>query len=298
MLFSNKFKPSMLDKWRVKPPKYDKFKKLRDKMDAPAQKLTAAFAWEQGWPEHWLGMLPDNTAAALLADCWTAGDAQRQKAIISKAILLLKQDAPHRDAAKGLLLSLADQNTVTPLLAYALSAGEDAARHFTPGLLAELLAPWPEQTGRSLLMIIPSLSDAAKMLALQLTGLLKPSNTADIIRFALNDSAEDLRVLAAKTAGVLNPSTLTDFLAPALADASPSVRAAACETLGLHCGSAAIPILRRMLAADDAWTVKSMCSSFITKWESALAEQIRLDEGELFLKDSTQKNEVHPHAKP
>ena len=48
-----------------------------------------------------------------------------------------------------------------------------------------------------------------------------------------------------------------------------------------HCGgTAAVPILQAAFNNDEAWTVKSMCASFLSKWEEQLAQQILLDEGE------------------
>lgn len=296
MLFQAKFKPSMLEKWRVNPPKHHKLAKMRRNMTGEERQLTAAFAWEQGWPKEWLAMLPDDTAAELLADCWAAGDVAAQKAVLSGAINLLKRDRAHRSAACQLLRQLADEHTVNLLLAAALSYNEAALGSFSAELLCDILSPWREQTGRALLILFADLSRPAKKLALQLCGLLKPANAAAILAPALTDEDEAVRALSAKTAGILPPESLPGFLSPALADKADAVRTAACETLGLHAGVAAIPLLRRMFDTDEAWTVKSMCSSFISKWENALAEQIRIDEGELFLKDSHAAPEEQHHA--
>lgn len=293
MLFGAKFKPSMLDKWRAKPPKISKLQKMRSTMSAEERQLVNALAWEQGWPASWLALLPDTAAAELLAECYPAGEPDRQKELLGKAVALLKQPEPRRNAAKNLLLALADERLVSLLLAAAFSPAEARAQSFPAELLCQLLTPWREQTGRALLLTLPDLSADGKLLAVRLCGLLKPGNAAEILHCALTGQPEELRVLAAKTAGILSAEGLLDFLTPALADEAAAVRAAACETLGLYAGVPAIPTLRQMQEQDEAWTVKSMCSSFISKWENKLAEQIRLDEGELFLRDSKEP----PYAK-
>lgn len=284
MLFDTKFKPKMLDKWRSAPPKAAKLQKLRQNMTPDELALTANFAWEHNWPELWLNNLTEPAAAALLADCWPAGSAADRKNLLEQAINLLKQ-ADHQAAAKQLLLQLKDERTLNLLLPAAFSAA-GKTNCFSPQLLCELLAPWREQTGRVLQAVFAELGTPGKLLALELGGLLIPANTAALLKPGLRDTAEEVRILAAKTAAVLPADTLIDFLAPALGDTAPTVRTAACETIGRCCRANGIPTLRQMLATDDAWTVKSMCSSFVSKWEQELAEQIRLDEGQLFLRDA------------
>lgn len=284
MLFG-KFKPKMLDKWLAQPPKSAKLLKLRQNMTAEELTQTADFAWEQDWPQNWLSELPDPSAEALLVDCWADGTPDKQKAVLSRAIAMLKTPTT-ATTAKNLLTRLDDDYMLNLLLPTALSHSEAAAESYPAELLAELLVSRKEQTGRLLLMIFPDLSEPGKLLAIELCGLLMPTNAADLLHHALLDPWENVRVLAAKTAGILQPEILVSFLAPALRDRCDTVRTAACETLGKYAGADAIPTLRKIKEADRSWTVKSMCTQFVTRWENALAEQIRLDEGELFLQDA------------
>lgn len=284
MLFG-KFKTKMLDKWQVTPPKAAKFLKLRQNMTDEELLQTADFAWEHDWPLTWLAALPDAAAEALLLDCWSAGTPDKQKTVLSRAVTMLKSPAtlPH---AKALLQKLNDEHLLNQLLPTALSHNDAAAGTFTPELLCELLAPWREQTGRLLMIVLPDLSEPGKLLAIRLCGLLKPACAGDFLHNALLDPWEEVRVLAAKTAGILPGDILVEFLAPALQDRFDTVRAAACQTLGLYAGSCAIPTLRHIKEADTSWAVKSMCSKFVTRWENALAEQLLLDESELLLQDA------------
>lgn len=284
MLFG-KFKPKMLDKWLTQPPKTAKLLKLRQNMTAEELTLTADFAWEQDWQQNWLNELPDPAAESLLLDCWANGTPDKQKALLTRAIAMLKTPSTV-NTAKNLLHKLNDDHMLNLLLPTALSHTEAAAGSYSAELLCELLLERKEQTGRLLMMVLPDLSEPGKLLAIKLCGLLMPTNAADILHHALLDPWEEVRVLAAKTAGILQPEILTSFLAPALRDRCDTVRTAACETLGKYAGADAIPTLRRIKDADRSWTVKSMCSQFITGWENALAEQIRLDEGELYLQDT------------
>lgn len=284
MLFG-KFKTKMLDKWQAAPPKAAKFLKLRQNMNADELLLTADFAWEHDWPLNWLAALPEPACEELLLDCWAAGTPDKQKAVLAKAVAMLKDRTtlPH---AKRLLLRLNDEHLLNQLLPTALSHTEAAAGTFAPELLCELLEPWREQTGRLLLIVLPDLSEPGKLQAIRLCGLLKPACAGDILHNALLDPWEAVRVLAAKTSGILPGEILVEFLTPALADRFDTVRSAACETLGLYAGASGIPMLRKMKERDKSWAVKSMCSKFVTKWENALAEQLRLDESELLLQDA------------
>lgn len=284
MLFG-KFKPQMLDKWQTNPPTAAKFYKLRQNMTADELLQTADFAWEHDWPLSWLDALPNPTCEALLLDCWPAATPDKQKALLVAAVELLKKPAscPH---VKALLKKLDDVHLLNQLLPCALSHAEAAKGSFAPELLYELLAPWREQTGRLLLIVLQDLSEPGKLLAVRLCGLLKPGCAADLLHNALLDPWENVRVLAAQTACILPGEILPEFLAPATTDRCDTVRTAACQTLGLYAGSAAIPTLRRLKAKDTSWAVKSMCTRYITQWETALTEQLYLDESELLLKDA------------
>lgn len=290
MFFATKFKPKMLEQWRTAPPKTAKLLKLRQNMAADELLLTADFAWEQAWPLSWAEQLQDEAACKLLVDCWAEGRADMQKQVLDSAIAKLKDKAT-RDCALNLLLTLDDERLPKELLPIALSHTEAANGTYSVDLLAKLLGPQKEQTGRLLLIVFPDLSEPGKLLAIELVRKLTPQNAAEFLHHALNDPWEEVRMCAAKAAGILNPDMLVEFLAMSLNDRADTVRTAVCETLGLYAGAKAIPTLRAVKDTDKSWTVKSMCSQFITRWENALEEQIRLDEGALFLQDINDSEE-------
>ena len=283
MLFGG-YTPAMLEKWRITPPAAAKLVKMWLKMGENERSEAAACAWEQGWPEQWLDNISDQAAYKMLTAVWPYADAATRKPLLSLAVRRLGGDSKQHTLLLCLLTELHDDDTPGLLLAAAFSEPDK----YDVTEAAALLAPWQEACGMALAVRFADMPPAARRWTVRLSGELKSGGTLRVLEAALIDAEADIRVLAAKTvqtSHLCKGEDLLDFLAPALADVLPNVRMAACETLGLLGGTAAIPTLRRILAADTAWQVKAMCSSFIDRWEKRLAEDILRDEGELYLKD-------------
>lgn len=283
MLFGG-YKPAMLAKWRNNPPAAAKLASLWPRMSEGERREVASCAWEQGWPGEWLSSLAAPAAYNMLAAFWPYAAAEVRKPVLAQAVRRLGDDAKQHALLLRLLGELHDEATPGLYLAAALFAPEK----YDVTDAAAVLEPWREACGAVLAGRFGGMPAAARQWAVRLAGGLKSQGTAQVLAAALIDPDEDIRVLAAKTvqaSRLCEGKELLAFLAPALADGSPNVRMAACETLGLSGGTAAIPELRRILAADSAWQVKAMCSSFIGRWEKQLAEEILRDEGELYLKD-------------
>lgn len=283
MLFGG-YKPAMLEKWRTKPPAAAKLAKFWQKMSEDERAEAAACGWAQHWPEGWLDNISDPAAYEMLAAFWPYAAPGARKPLLALAVRRLAGNTRQHALLLRLLGELHDEDTPGLLLAAALSDPDK----YEVNEAAVLLAPWREACGAVLAGRFAAMPEAARHWAVCFAGELKSGGTARVLSAALTDEAEAIRVLAAKTvqtSQLCEGEELLAFIAPALADTSPNVRMAACETLGLSGGTAAIPELRRILAADAAWQVKAMCSSFIDRWEKRLAEDILRDEGELYLKD-------------
>lgn len=278
MLFgSAKFTPSVLRKWQAKQPKAAKLLQLWPVMNEQEQTDVGRLADLAGWPQAYLALLPDKDAAQAVAALWLRLPATLQESLLKKLIDLLPDTSENlRRSAADLLLLLADERLISPLIVAALK--DDT---YDVALVSQILAAFGEKPGRILAMVYPSVNNAEKKRILQVIGQLRPATATEILQFAILEQEAELRLLAAKTCALTPPDNLLEFLAPLVQDEENGVRAAACETLGRCGGTAAVPILQAAFDQDDAWTVKSMCASFLSKWEEQLAEQILLDEGEL-----------------
>lgn len=278
MLFGNaKFTPSVLRKWQAKQPKAAKLLQLWPNMNEQEKADVARLADLAKWPQNYLTQLPDAEAQEAFMALWPQLPAALQENLLKNLIALLQDKTePTREAAAGLLLKLNDERMISPLIVAALKdESYDAA------LVSRVLTDFADKAGRILVMIYPSLTVAEKKRILQLIGQLHPNTSTEILQYAVLEPETELRILAAKTCALVPPPDLLDFLTPLVQDPENGVRAAACETLGRCGGTAAVPILQAAFDKDDAWTVKSMCASFLSKWEEQLAEQIMLDEGEM-----------------
>ena len=278
MLFgSAKFTPSVLRKWQAKQPKAAKLLQFWPNMNEQEKADVARLADEAKWPQTYLAQLPDAEAQAAYTALWPQLPAPFQETLLKSLIsLLLDKTEPIKEAAAGLLLQMADERMISPLIVAALKD-----ESYDVALVSRVLAEFTEKAGRILVMVYPSLTLIEKKRILQLIGQLRPTTSTEILQYAILEPEAELRILAAKTCALVPPPDLLNFLAPLVQDEENGVRAAACETLGRCGGTAAVPILQAAFDRDDAWTVKSMCASFLSKWEEQLAQQIMLDEGEM-----------------
>lgn len=281
MLFgSAKFTPSVLRKWQAKQPKAARLLQLWPVMNEQEQADVGRLADLAGWPQAYLALLPDKEAAQATAALWPKLPADAQENLLKRLIGLLPDKSDTlRQAAADLLLSISDERLISPLIVAALKD-----ETYDVALVSKVLAAFGEKPGRILSMVYPSVNNAEKKRILQVIGQLRPATATEILQYAILEPAAELRLLAAKTCALTPPPNLLDFLAPLVQDEENNVRAAACETLGRCGGTAAVPVLQAAFDRDEAWTVKSMCASFLSKWEEQLAEQIMLDEGELHSK--------------
>ncbi len=278
MLFgSAKFTPSVLRKWQAKQPKAAKLLQFWPNMNEQEKADVARLADVAKWPQAYLAQLPDAEAQSAFTALWPQLPAPLQEALLKSLIsLLLDKTEPIKEAAAGLLLQMADERMISPLIVAALKD-----ESYDVALVSRVLAGFTEKAGRILVMVYPSLTLIEKKRILQLIGQLRPTTSTEILQYAILEPEAELRILAAKTCALVPPPDLLNFLAPLVQDEENGVRAAACETLGRCGGTAAVPILQAAFDKDDAWTVKSMCASFLSKWEEQLAQQIMLDEGEM-----------------
>ena len=278
MLFgSAKFTPSVLRKWQAKQPKAAKLLQFWPNMNEQEKADVTRLADVAKWPQAYLAQLPDAEAAEAFTALWPQLPAALQEALLKSLIaMLLEKTAPKQEAAVNLLLKLADDRMISPLIVATLKD-----ESYDVALVSRVLAQFTEKAGRILAMVYSGLNSAEKKRILQLIGQLKPATATEILQFAILEPEAELRILAAKTCAQVTPPDLLNFLAPLVQDEENGVRAAACGTLGRCGGTAAVPILQAAFDNDDAWTVKSMCASFLSKWEEQLAEQIMLDEGEM-----------------
>lgn len=279
MLFSKgnaKFTPSVMRKWQAKQPKAAKLLQLWPVMNDEDKQAVGRLADVSKWPDTYLTQLTEPQAADALAELWPVLPEQaKEKLLHSLIALLLDKAKPVQEAAANLLLRLADERMISPLIVAAL---KDETYDIT--LVSKVLTGFSEKSGRILAMVYSGVNTAEKKRILQLVGQLRPATSTEILQFAVLEPEAELRILAAKTSALAPPPDLLTFLAPLVQDPENSVRAAACETLGRCGGTAAVPILQAAFNNDEAWTVKSMCASFLSKWEEQLAQQILLDEGE------------------
>lgn len=278
MLFgSAKFTPSVLRKWQAKQPKAAKLLQFWPNMNEQEKADVARLADVAKWPQAYLAQLPDAEAQSAFTALWPQLPAPLQEALLKSLIsLLLDKTEPIKEAAAGLLLQMADERMISPLIVAALKD-----ESYDVALVSRVLAEFTEKAGRILVMVYPSLTLTEKKRILQLIGQLRPTTSTEILQYAILEPEAELRILAVKTCALVPPPDLLNFLAPLVQDEENGVRAAACETLGRCGGTAAVPILQAAFDKDDAWTVKSMCASFLSKWEEQLAQQIMLDEGEM-----------------
>lgn len=279
MLFSiakgrAKFTPSVMRKWQAKQPKAAKLLQIWPAMSDEDKQAVGRLADVSKWPDAYLAQLTEPQTADALAELWPFLPEQAQEQLLQNLIGLLL-DKARQEAAASLLLRLADERMISPLIVAALKD-----ETYDIALVSKVLAGFSEKSGRILAMVYSGVNVAEKKRILQLVGQLCPATSTEILQFAILEPETELRILAAKTSALTPPPDLLNFLAPLVQDPENSVRAAACETLGRCGGTAAVPILQAAFNNDDAWTVKSMCASFLSKWEEQLAQQILLDEGE------------------
>lgn len=279
MLFSiakgrAKFTPSVMRKWQAKQPKAAKLLQIWPAMSDEDKQAVGRLADVSKWPDAYLTQLAEPQTADALAELWPFLPEQAQEQLLQNLIGLLL-DKARQEAAANLLLRLTDERMISPLIVAALKD-----ETYDIALVSKVLAGFSEKSGRILAMVYSGVNVAEKKRILQLVGQLCPATSTEILQFAILEPETELRILAAKTSALTPPPDLLNFLAPLVQDPENSVRAAACETLGRCGGTAAVPILQAAFNNDDAWTVKSMCASFLSKWEEQLAQQILLDEGE------------------
>lgn len=277
MLFSKaKFTPSVLRKWQAKQPKTAKLLQLWPVMNDEDKQTVGRLADVAKWPDAYLAQLAEPQTADALAELWPFLPEPAQEQMLHSLIaLLLDETKQKQQAAADLLLRLADERMISPLIVAVLKD-----ETYDIALASKVLAGFSEKSGRILAMVYSGVNTAEKKRILQLVGQLHPSTSTEILQYAVLEPEAELRILAANTSALTPPPDLLNFLAPLVQDPENSVRAAACETLGRCGGTAAVPILQAAFNNDDAWTVKSMCASFLSKWEEQLAQQILLDEGE------------------
>lgn len=282
MFGSTKYKPETYGKWQAKQPKAAKLLRLWPTMNEEDRQAVARLAASAGWLPVYLAALPDKAAEeALLAlmPCLPGEPKQdnehnEQERLLHRLIdKLADGDERSREAAGDLLVRLADERMITPLIVAALK--DDI---YDVKLVSRVLAVFMEKSGRILAMVYSGVGPGEKKRILQVLGWLKPAEAVDLLERAMLEPDVELRVLAAKVTGQVLPPDLLKFLYPLVRDPEDKVRTAACETLGKFGGTAAVPVLQAVFDRDEAWTVKCTCASFLSKWEEELAAQIRADE--------------------
>jgi hypothetical protein len=280
MFFGGKYSAKTLQKWRKKRPAAAKLLQLWANMNEDERAETALAATEDKWAEAWLAELPNEQSEQAFLALWSYVAAEQEN-LLGVLVQQMGEKQKARTAA-ALLQKLADDRVISPLIVQLLREEKyDLAQG------AEVLGCFQEKSGRVLALVYTDMNAAEKTRILQLLSLLKPETSCSILSAAMQEPDEKLRVLAAKTTADIAPGSLSgeellEFLQPLMADSSSDVRMTVCETLGRCGGTAALPALNWYFRHDNAWTVKSMCSSFLTKWEAQIAEQILRDEGEMY----------------
>jgi hypothetical protein len=282
MFFGGKYSPKTLQKWRNKRPAAAKLLQLWANMSEDERAETALAAIDGKWAEAWLAELPNEQAETAFLALWQYVASEQENLLGILVQQMGEKDKQKARTAVSLLKKLADDRVVSPLIVQLLREEKyDLAQG------AEVLGCFQDKSGRVLALVYADMNVAEKMRILQLLSLFKPETATAILGYAMQESDEKLRVLAAKTTADIAPGKfsgeeLLDFLRPLFLDDSSDVRMTVCETLGRCGGTAALPALNWYFRNDNAWTVKSMCSSFLTKWEAQIAEQILRDEGEMY----------------
>ena len=122
MLFgSAKFTPSVLRKWQAKQPKAAKLLQFWPNMNEQEKADVARLADVAKWPQAYLAQLPDAEAQSAFTALWPQLPAPLQEALLKSLIsLLLDKTEPIKEAAAGLLLQMADERMISPLIVAAL----------------------------------------------------------------------------------------------------------------------------------------------------------------------------------
>ena len=124
MLFSKgnaKFTPSVMRKWQAKQPKAAKLLQLWPVMNDEDKQAVGRLADVSKWPDTYLTQLTEPQAADALAELWPVLPEQaKEKLLHSLIALLLDKAKPVQEAAANLLLRLADERMISPLIVAAL----------------------------------------------------------------------------------------------------------------------------------------------------------------------------------
>lgn len=285
MLFGGaKYKPETYRKWQTKQPKATRLLQLWPTMNQEEREAVARLAASAGWLPVYLGELPDAAAGEALLTLMPSlpgehkqdNEANEQERLLHRLIDKLADPKEQgREAAGDLLIRLGDERMITPLIVAALK--DDT---YDAALVSRVLGAFLEKSGRILAMVYSGVGPGEKRRILQVLGYLKPAESLELLERAICEPDVELRITAARVCGQVLPENLVKFLYPLVHDPEDKVRTAACETLGKFGGTAAVPVLQAAFDRDEAWTVKSMCASFLSKWQEELAAQIRADEEE------------------
>lgn len=283
---NNEYKPNMLPKWDKKMPTAKRLMALWQTMSDNDK----AQVGELSAKNHWLDTYFGETATEIDAynayfELWDyQGD---QKIYFLKQLMeQVKTGSQNQSTAVKLLQELQEDAVVSPLILALLQN-----KAYDVQAVSAVLSSFHQKAGEVLAEVYSQVATAEKITVLSSLALLKGETALVVLKKAKKEESPILRGKAAETYGNIAPENLLVELKPLLEDPEVAVRVAAAEAVGKNLNQEGLQILTSMLENDEEWLVKSMCSSFLTKWQAQLADKIAEDDAKNWNKDLPETTE-------